>query len=92
MAWAEVDAWRWVNTLAFTLVYHHAVLAVAVAAHYFVRPLAKQSLLAERGVYLALCYACTTMLVDQVKDLTGVASAGPFPHFIANCSSVLVKP
>ena len=89
MAWAEVDAWGWVNILAFILVYHHAVLAVAVAAHHFVRPL---SLLAERGAYLALCCACTTVLVEQVKDLTGIASAGPFPNFMANCCSVLVKP
>lgn len=90
MAWGEVDGWGWVYTVSFGVVYHLVVLAVAVAAHFLVRPLAKRSLLAERGAYLLLCYACAFLLPDLVKDLTGVASAGPLPHFISDLSSVLV--
>ena len=90
MAWGEVDVWGWVYTVSFGVVYAHAMFAVAVAAHYLIRPLAKHSPMLERAAYLALCYVCTTQLADQIKDLTGVASAGPFPHFMANCCSVLV--
>lgn len=90
MAWGEVDVWEWVYTSSFVMVYQHAMFAVAVAAHHLVRPLAKHSLMAEKAAYLVLCYVCTTHFADLVKDMTGVASAGPFPHFFANCCSVLV--
>jgi len=90
MAWGEVDGWAWVYTMAFVYVYQLSVLSVAVAAHFLVRPLAKRSLLAERGAYLVLCYACAFHLPYHVKDLTGFTSAGPFPHYLANYCAVVV--
>ena len=78
-------------SVLFVTVYQLVVLAVAVATHFLVRPLAHRSLLAERGAYLALCYICTAQLPDHVKDLTGVASASsPLAHFLADCCAVLV--
>lgn len=90
MAWGEVDGWEWVYLLWFAYVYQLVVLAVAVAANFLVRPLAKRSLLAERGAYLVLCYACTFHLPYHVKDLTGFASAGVFAHNAANYCAIVV--